>query len=509
MTYTGQLVTGIAVLLAYLVIMLFAASNYIRRANRGWLEAHEAAFLGRVRAGIGARGPACVESASTDAALDAALQLLLPERAPEPATRRSHMFSPGQWIGFCEIARWVRLHEAQRLEIAMLSDSAVQARFARAMGQVDELPAVRQNAWQRRWVDLQNASAAPGRTDRGTAQMWRGELSQLLAELFNARDSTYNQLVSLYGKAGWLVIAAYLPVAALLVGGYGPVLLAGFLGGLISRMQRLVYGRGRPTAYGASWVPLFLAPLLGALAAWAGLHLLALLQGLGVVSLTGVLPPGSDFRMDPAASVLGIAVLLGFSERLFNQLGDHADKVLQGEQDGGSPAAAGSPASPFGSVAVPGPPPAPHRRDVTQQRHRRPRRVHQGARGVSGRSVAVARRPAQSGRSERASEALLGLGRPDPEPVALRVDEVGELDAAVVDQRHRHGRAELLRPLDRCPDVVHVDVEDRPVRPADGRRTPQAAPVLLDHAVLRGLRLRPDRPVEQLAVEGSRGLGVG
>ena len=138
------------------------------------------------------------------------------------------------------------------------------------------------------------------------------------------------------------------------VGG-GPILLAGFLGGLISRMQRLVYGRGRPTAYGASWVPLFLAPLLGALAAWAGLHLLALLQGLDVVSLTGVLPPGSDFRMDPAASVLGIAVLLGFSERLFNQLGDHADQVLQGEQEGGSPATAGSPASPFGAVAVPGP----------------------------------------------------------------------------------------------------------------------------------------------------------
>ena len=42
------------------------------------------------------------------------------------------MFSPSQWIGFCEIARWVRLHEAQRLEIALLSDSAVQARFARA-----------------------------------------------------------------------------------------------------------------------------------------------------------------------------------------------------------------------------------------------------------------------------------------------------------------------------------------------------------------------------------------
>lgn len=340
MMYTGQLVAGGVVLLVYLVIMLFAASNYIRAANRRWLAAHEAAFRGRVRAGTG----------SERSEVDAAVGLLLEPAAPERL--RWQTFSPSQWIGFCEIARWVRLHEAQRLEISLMSESAVQARFARAMGQVDELPTIRQSAWQRRWSDLQNASAAGSGHGGVTPAMWRDELSQLLAELFNARDSTYNQLVSLYGKAGWLVIAAYLPVAALLVAGYGPVLLAGFLGGLISRMQRLVYGRGRPTAYGASWVPLFLAPLLGALAAWAGLHLLALLQSLGIVDLNGVLPPKSDFRLDVSASILGIAVLLGFSERLFNQLGDNAEKVLAGAEDTGSPATAGSPTSAFGSAFI-------------------------------------------------------------------------------------------------------------------------------------------------------------
>src|SRR5207342_2752053 len=97
-------------------------------------------------------------------------------------------------------------------------------------------------------------------------------------------------------------------------------------------------------------------PPPGALAAWAGLHLLALLQGLGIVSLTGVLPVNPNYRMATTAPVLGITVLLGFSERLFNQLGDHADTVLLGEQ-GDSPATAGSP------TATPVPSPIPSQRE--------------------------------------------------------------------------------------------------------------------------------------------------
>jgi hypothetical protein len=357
MSYTGQLVGGSILLAAYLVIVLFAACNYIRAANRGWLEAHEVALRGRIAA-----------AGTVPGAAAAALRTLLPRATTERESRWAAM-SPCAWIGFREISRWVRLHEAQRVEVVLLPEPVVRSRFARAMGQVDELPALRQVAWQRRWAELQKVGEHPD-ARRVARPSWRNDLSQLLAELFNARDSTYNQLVSLYGKAGWLVFAAYLPVSVLLVAGYGQVLLAGFLGGLISRMQRIVYGQGRPTAYGASWVPLFLAPLLGALAAWAGLHLLSLLQGLGIVSLDGVLPVGSDVRLHPGQSVLGIAVLLGFSERLFNQLGDHADKVLQVDR-GESAAAAEAP--------VPAPSPVTF---VPAQR-RGPRRVRRGARANS------------------------------------------------------------------------------------------------------------------------------
>ncbi len=40
-------------------------------------------------------------------------------------------------------------------------------------------------------------------------------------------------------------------------------------------------------------------------------------------------------------------MLLGFSERFFNQLGDQAERVIAGDADQGSAAAAGSPTSSF------------------------------------------------------------------------------------------------------------------------------------------------------------------
>jgi hypothetical protein len=345
-SYTAQLTAGLTVLVVYLVLMVFVASNYIRLANFRWLQAHQAALLGRLKVQAGDPDPPPASEATARA-----IEVLIPEEESGSGGIRT-LWGTKSWIGSCEIAAWVRLHEAQRLEVWRLPDNVVQARFARAMGQIDELSAIRQNAWQRRWVELQ----AAGDRDAAAARRWRAELSQLLAELFNARDSTYNQLVSLYGKAAWLLVAAYLPVTALLVAGYGYVLLAGFLGGLISRMQRVVYGRGRPTAYGTSWVPLFLAPLLGSLAAWAGLHFLALLQTLGVVKLDTIVVPGETFRLAPPVAVLGLAVLFGFSERFFNQIGNQADRVIGGEEDGGSAAAAGSPTYSFRPVYPPEPP---------------------------------------------------------------------------------------------------------------------------------------------------------
>jgi hypothetical protein len=67
-----------------------------------------------------------------------------------------------------------------------------------------------------------------------------------------------------------------------------------------------------------------------------------LLQAVNVVDLSSIISADETFREVPAVPVLGLAVLLGFSERFFNQLGDQAEKVIAGEPDRGSAAAAGS-----------------------------------------------------------------------------------------------------------------------------------------------------------------------
>src|SRR5262245_24287144 len=130
--YVAQLVAGLILLFAYFAVVCFVASRYIRLTNVRWLEAHQAAFLGRLK--VETDDPA---SASASAAACAAIETLAaPVREADARgisawRRRLRVHS---WIGSEEIASWVRLHEAQRLEVWRLPDHVVQARFARAMG---------------------------------------------------------------------------------------------------------------------------------------------------------------------------------------------------------------------------------------------------------------------------------------------------------------------------------------------------------------------------------------
>src|SRR5215207_265695 len=153
-SYWLQLGIGLAVLIVYLILMLFVATAYIRLSNKRWLEAHQDAMRIRRVEPAGESG-----RSSGPPGTRAMMDTLVPRQAGATPDRTSHdagrWWSPLNWIGSCEIAAWVRLHEAQRLEVWELSDVVVQARFARAMGQIDELSAVRQNAWQRRWAELQ------------------------------------------------------------------------------------------------------------------------------------------------------------------------------------------------------------------------------------------------------------------------------------------------------------------------------------------------------------------
>lgn len=86
---------------------------------------------------------------------------------------------------------------------------------------------------------------------------------------------------------GFLIILGLVAGLGLIINGYGPILLAGLVGGLISRMVR-VYRRSPVNPdYGLSWASVFSAPLIGALSACVDLHLLVLLQGAGILGSLG------------------------------------------------------------------------------------------------------------------------------------------------------------------------------------------------------------------------------
>jgi hypothetical protein len=103
---------------------------------------------------------------------------------------------------------------------------------------------------------------------------------------------------------------------------------------------------------------------------------------------------------------------------------------------------------------------------------------------------------------------LSGFASPDPESVSQGVCEVGELDRSVVDERDDYGRAELLGSVDRSTYLLDLDVEDRPVPRAHFRGVPQAAAVLVDHAVSSWHRRLTDVPGEERAVKRLGSLGI-
>src|SRR5215470_13632633 len=141
----------------------------------------------------------------------------------------------------------------------------------------------------------------------------RARLCAFLAQLHEARQVRNARLASMQQKASWGVLIALWTLVALVVGGDGAVLLAGAIGGLLSRLTRFSGVRWLTNDYGLGWAQLYLAPPVGALAAWGGLHLILLQSATTMKDTSG-------------SAVLGLALALGFSERLF-------DRLLRGAAD--------------------------------------------------------------------------------------------------------------------------------------------------------------------------------
>jgi hypothetical protein len=241
------------------------------------------------------------------------------------------------WNGSHQIAQWVLMHEAERLTLASLDRAQLVARLERALGQLSELPQARREAWE---DAIRTLLAAKDTADTEQLnRVYRAYLDELLGEIYEASNGNAIQLAGLYNRATWVILVALLPLGVLAGFGFGQLLVAGAVGGLISRMQRLVFSTRIPITYGSSWAPLFCAPILGALAAWAGLALISLLQATGVLQLAS-LDTTLDSLRHPSPALLGTAILLGLSERFLLRLEKQAEAVIDPNRAGPSDQAA-------------------------------------------------------------------------------------------------------------------------------------------------------------------------
>jgi hypothetical protein len=232
------------------------------------------------------------------------------------------------WNGGREMAAWALMHRAERRAVVLMGDEEVRARLVRGLGELGAFPKEEREFWQKR-LKCALGLEGQGQKEQGSlsdcqkleSKEQRALLEEFLAALYDARDTSYARLLTLHNKAVWLLLVglgltmALVYFAPELLNGLclGTGLLLGFLGGFLSRLLRVVATKKLPTDYGAYWVPLFLAPVLGALGAVGGYLVFSSLMEAKVLG-EGLRP-----LLSPPAAY-GLLVVLGFSERLLEGL---------------------------------------------------------------------------------------------------------------------------------------------------------------------------------------------
>ena len=228
------------------------------------------------------------------------------------------------WSRGEEIAAWSQIHEVERQLVTLLAPLSrvlVRAQTAEGELRIKAAPAAVALADRIR-ANLQALTAItdPGVADPAVAIVTQliHELAEGLAIIYGDRDTGFAALMEWQNKAMWLSTVALLIIVALaLVFEHEWLFLIGAAGGLMSRLARSLFRDNLPTDYGASWTTLFLSPLVGAIAAWFGILMIAALVAAEVLG-----PLMAGVRWPPAFDALTIALAftLGFSERLFTTL---------------------------------------------------------------------------------------------------------------------------------------------------------------------------------------------
>ena len=160
-------------------------------------------------------------------------------------------------------------------------------------------------------------------------------LKVLLQEISRARDereiSHFITMIGWHNKAMWMTTIALLLTTSLAFTVSSPnpkLFLAGAIGGFLSRMMRMLKSSTNTTAAeGEAWVTLFISPLVGALAGWTGVLLIIVTNAGMTIDVAGGQDAASRvLELSSSHYALGVAILLGFSERYFDRLISRLDE---------------------------------------------------------------------------------------------------------------------------------------------------------------------------------------
>jgi hypothetical protein len=325
-----QEITGIVLIAVYFVVLLATRWFYIARPNKRFTLAK----IEMVRAELELDHSKVMNAGGAGASpmrlLDEARQVALEPELAHGFGAPFHVVERTlAWNGSRDLVAWGLVHEAERLRTRYLELPALSARLDRGLSQTGELTPPQRNYWNRRLAKTWQEGDVDGA---------RATLSEFLEELYNARDTKFVNLATLQNKVTWMVLIGLVLLGVLVSEGYETVILAGVVGGLLSRLQRVLVRRDVPSDYGVSWALLFLTPVSAALSAWAGLFLLSTLQHLEVINLERIFDASNTALIkNPSDAVTGLAILFGFSERFLERI----VKRTEAEIDASKPEGAG------------------------------------------------------------------------------------------------------------------------------------------------------------------------
>ena len=320
-----------AVLGFYLVATLAARYNNIADVNRYQLEAEIDKKENRADAiqdqSVKGRAHSLVKKAK---------ELLEKARSEKP---RTFFF----WTRGHEISAYVLLHEADRLIVSTYDDDQTYARL--------QIAAQELRPDYAKVADMVDAALlAHGTAKPPSVQYMQALLSQALKLVYEGREQSYELIFSWTNKVFALLFIA--PVVLLAIAGTSSnaiLILMGLAGGLVSRLLRGARGTEIPHDYGASWTTLFMSPIYGAFAGWFGVLILAALKNLGVLGDALKL----DWNKGSGETLLALAFVFGFSERLFTNVTDALEKAVNNNLNKSAATPPGAPAGVGGNTAAP------------------------------------------------------------------------------------------------------------------------------------------------------------